>query len=1228
MEARPRSHPPADALRAFGLGQLDVASAEGLLRHLESCPECRHIVAGISGDDFLRRLPQAHGRDATPAPGKPMAVPPAGPRPPSAPRPAAVRDLPPELADHPQYEVLRELGRGGMGVVYLARNKLMDRLEVLKVISRAFLDRPGAVERFLREIRAAARLSHPNVVTAFSVVQQGGLLAFAMEYIDGENLASVVKAQGPLPVAHGCFYAQQAAWGLQHALERGMVHRDIKPQNLILARDGPRHVVKVLDFGLAKATREKGDEPGLTAAGQMLGTPDYIAPEQTLDAASADIRADVYSLGCTLYYLLAGQRPFSAPSVAGVLVAHQTQEARPLNVVRPDVPEALAAVVRQMMAKDPARRPQTPAEVAQALAPFVKAAAGPPGPAAEPAKPPRAALPVATPVARPAPPAAPPESPPPFAWDAVAEQGTPPAPPRTNPAPRTGPHAGARRRSRQKVLLIGGVIAACAVVLAAAALVALLAAGLPRGQTRDGTIVLDHLPPGADVLVDGGKVVVLPRGDGKPIEVPVAAGKHKLEVRRGGFAVQAEELTVASGARRPFTVRLVPLPPPGGPGKGEPRPPPSPGDVPTAGPLPPPAPGSVPAGKAESPAVAQAVARGVKFLLTQQRADGAWRGDADGARNVAGFTSLAALALLEGGVHADAPSIRKAREAVLAQAPQLQDVYNLAAAVLFLERLGDAADRPLVQTLATRLLAAQGPDGGWSYSAPVLTAAEEQQMLAALRTHWPWSPATPRPPGFAGAPAAGGPPAPLDLPRIDPGQLPADRLRWNARAPASFSDNSNTYFALIALWAARRHGLPAECPLLATGQRFRNLQRADGGWAYGADNRTTATMTCAGLVGLAAGHGALPPATRVDPRDRSESLPIQRGLAALARFLEAPTADAAGPAPLPNLYFLWCLAKVATLYDLATVGGTDWYAWGSQSLLAHQTPQGSWTGGGYAGAHPVLDTSFALMFLKRSNLTPDLTEALRPCLRVQDPGPPPATVSLAGKSVPELIDALGDPLARTRVAAAAALGRKANQAVAAVPALVRLVADRQQPLAVRLEAAEALPAICTTPAVPVDYPPLLTVMASANEPADVRLRIAWLFNKFFDNGAVMERARPFMEAVCAEAPSPGNASVRYHCAYLLALRFPQQAPASAMNVLAEWLRDTTGKLYGGKDVGGKAVITGDSRAMALQAVRALGPNRVRGHNGLVQQLRVLAADNTVAPELRQHAAAVLKQVGP
>jgi serine/threonine protein kinase len=279
----------------------------------------------------------------------------------------------PELRDHPQYEVLRELGRGGMGVIYLAKNKLMDRLEVLKVVNQQLLGEAGASERFLREIRSAAQLIHPNIVTAFSALRAGDVLLFSMEYIEGMDLAEVVKARGPLPAAHAASYVLQVARGLQHAFEKGVVHRDVKPENLIL--DGKNNIVKILDFGLAKATRTGTGEAaeGLTSLNTMMGTPDYMAPEQARDGANVDVRADIYSLGCTLYCLLTGRPPFDGGSLATKIAAHQLSEPDPVESLRTDLPAGLAEVVRKMMAKDPADRYQKPEEVVQALTTCLKA---------------------------------------------------------------------------------------------------------------------------------------------------------------------------------------------------------------------------------------------------------------------------------------------------------------------------------------------------------------------------------------------------------------------------------------------------------------------------------------------------------------------------------------------------------------------------------------------------------------------------------------------------------------------------------------------------------------------------------------------------------------------------------------------------------------------------------------------------------------------------------------
>ncbi len=281
--------------------------------------------------------------------------------------------VPPELAASKQYADVRELGRGGMGVVYKARNVMMNRLEVLKIVNKSLLDWPGAAERFKREIRSAAKLRHPNVVGAFSAHEFGDLLVFAMEYVEGVDLGKLLKSRGSLPVPNACYYVYQAALGLQHAHEKQMVHRDIKPSNLILTREGKKQVVKILDFGLAKGTGEKGVEDSLSGAGKMvLCTPDYVAPEQIKDSSLTDIRSDIYSLGCTLYYLVAGQLPFIGKSIYEVLAAHRSTEATPLADLRPEVPIELSRLVTKMMAKDPAHRFQTPAEVAAALKMFFR----------------------------------------------------------------------------------------------------------------------------------------------------------------------------------------------------------------------------------------------------------------------------------------------------------------------------------------------------------------------------------------------------------------------------------------------------------------------------------------------------------------------------------------------------------------------------------------------------------------------------------------------------------------------------------------------------------------------------------------------------------------------------------------------------------------------------------------------------------------------------------------
>ncbi|MBL8792959.1 MAG: protein kinase [Planctomycetia bacterium] len=292
------------------------------------------------------------------------------------------------------YVVLERLGEGGAGQVFKARHLRMQRIVALKIIRKELLGDPDTVARFQREIEVVSQLDHVNVVHAYDAGPAGSIFFLAMEYIEGIDLARLLKQAGPLPTAQACDYIRQAALGLQHAHERGLVHRDIKPPNFLVSpipgqkkstpTKGPDSssngalapwgVVKLLDLGLARLQRKVDDRTNfLTAAGpQMMGTPDFMAPEQALDFHDVDIRSDIYSLGCTCYFLLTGEPPFPGGTLAQKLMKHQQAEPAPLHQQRKDVPPALNAVVQRMMAKQPADRYQSPAEVYQALASFGK----------------------------------------------------------------------------------------------------------------------------------------------------------------------------------------------------------------------------------------------------------------------------------------------------------------------------------------------------------------------------------------------------------------------------------------------------------------------------------------------------------------------------------------------------------------------------------------------------------------------------------------------------------------------------------------------------------------------------------------------------------------------------------------------------------------------------------------------------------------------------------------
>jgi serine/threonine protein kinase len=276
------------------------------------------------------------------------------------------------------YELLEELGRGGMGVVYRGRHVLLGQIVALKVLPSHLLEKPEALARFKREMQSLGSLSHPNVVRAYNAGEADGVYFLVMEYVDGMDLHRLVRSriergQGPLGVGAACEAVRQAALGLGHAHEQGLVHRDIKPANLMLNRKGE---VRLLDLGLSKIRADRQDQlrseqsGPLTQAGTTLGTVDYMAPEQWESSSRVDIRADIYSLGCTLFFLLSGRPPYSDAeheSIHKKLMAHAIEPPPSLSEVCPGCPPKLLRILDRMVAKKPDDRYTTPNELADAI---------------------------------------------------------------------------------------------------------------------------------------------------------------------------------------------------------------------------------------------------------------------------------------------------------------------------------------------------------------------------------------------------------------------------------------------------------------------------------------------------------------------------------------------------------------------------------------------------------------------------------------------------------------------------------------------------------------------------------------------------------------------------------------------------------------------------------------------------------------------------------------------
>ncbi len=373
--------PTPEQLKAYTFGQLSIEDIDKLTDHLADCPPCEETLANLDGDgdtllkslrqksvgtfaendallravSFVKRIGQSASTDSKRS------------------------DEPPPLGQLREYELLEKLGEGGMGAVYKARHSKLDKIVAIKILPAEKMRDIQAVARFEREMRAVGKLDHPNIVRAMDAGEVDGLHFLVMEYVEGLDLSKISKQCGPLPIADACELIRQAAIGLEEAEANQMVHRDIKPSNLILTqRRREEPVVKILDMGLAQLSdAHASDGEGLTTTGQMMGTLDYMAPEQGGDSKSVDIRADIYALGVSLYRLLCGKVIYHGKRYATPvqkMMALATKPAPSIQSRRDGIPDELAAIVHKMLEKNPDDRFATPREVADALEPFCRGA--------------------------------------------------------------------------------------------------------------------------------------------------------------------------------------------------------------------------------------------------------------------------------------------------------------------------------------------------------------------------------------------------------------------------------------------------------------------------------------------------------------------------------------------------------------------------------------------------------------------------------------------------------------------------------------------------------------------------------------------------------------------------------------------------------------------------------------------------------------------------------------
>lgn len=369
--------PSPDVLRALSLGNLSQTESDDLFDHVKSCDECQAELDTIhsNSDSLIEQLRSPDElRTYQIEPNCQSAVARALGALAQVDRALDNADhshLPPRLGE---YVIERRLGSGGMGSVYLGRHTKLGREVAIKILAQHRWHDPRFAERFEAEIKAIGRLAHPNIVSAYDAREVDGMAVLITEYVDGYDLGALLKRTGPMSIADACEIVRQTAMALDYTHSQGFVHRDVKPSNIMLSRLGH---VKLLDLGLARLQFQNDQQPGLTGTGQALGTADYIAPEQVIDGRSVDTRADIYSLGCTLFKLLTGFAPFETKqhsTAFAKMTAHVSTPAPNIGSILPSLPAKLQQLIGSMMAKSPEKRPQRLVDVMDELASFTSSA--------------------------------------------------------------------------------------------------------------------------------------------------------------------------------------------------------------------------------------------------------------------------------------------------------------------------------------------------------------------------------------------------------------------------------------------------------------------------------------------------------------------------------------------------------------------------------------------------------------------------------------------------------------------------------------------------------------------------------------------------------------------------------------------------------------------------------------------------------------------------------------